>query len=215
MNRWRAGAIVTMLLALGAVDAAAQRGAMRRGGGPGPGLGPEGGAPGIERILRLREDLSLTDAQVEQLEAIRRESVGRRTSHRAEVEELASRLRAGQVEEEAFRERVRALRESTAEEREAERERVDAILDETQRDRLEELNVRARGRMGAAGRGGYAPGMGPGARGWRGGYGPGDVRGPRARMWRRGFGPGGGGPGAWAPMRRGPRFPRWDASQRG
>ncbi|MBM4183528.1 MAG: hypothetical protein FJ207_04785 [Gemmatimonadetes bacterium] len=52
---------------------------------------------GIEAIIRARETLELTDAQIQQLDAIRREMVAQRTAEQAEMAELRSRLAAGQI----------------------------------------------------------------------------------------------------------------------
>lgn len=152
-------------------------------------LAPAGGA-GVEMILRQKERLGLTDAQVTQLDQIREELVAQRTAHQAELAELTSKVRAGELEPSALRERLQARRDSAQELRTKQRERVEAILTDEQKQKVETWGATARGfRMGRQsvlrGRAGVGPGMLPGA--WM-----------RGRMQR--FAPGQRG---WG-MRRGP-----------
>ena len=70
------------------------------------------GAAALERIIRLRDRLELTDDQVSRLDALRSEVVARSGRHAAELDELRSQMRAGTIERSAARERMQALRES-------------------------------------------------------------------------------------------------------
>lgn len=150
--------------------------------------------PGVEAIIRMRERLELSETQVADLDAIRRESVERRSAAAAELTELRSQLAAGLIDRSdvmAFLEQKRDGDRQYATERKA---RVEALLDEAQLESLQELRQRrrafARGRMGLR-RGGQPGfrGRRPGVRGGRPG-----VRGPRrrgplvreGRFWRRG-----------------------------
>jgi len=154
-----------MLAALGASDTSAQS---------------------VEQILRSREELELTEQQVQQLDAIRREMVQERTREQAEMAELRSQLAAGLIRQSqmmAAREERMDGAQARAEQRRA---RIEGVLTEEQRE--EALTLRrqaARDRIagargfGQGGRPGFAPGRGaprgqPGAPGGtrRGGSGP-------------------------------------------
>lgn len=161
--------------------------------------------PGVEMILRERTQLELTDDQVEQLQALREETVQRRTAHRAQMEELRSQVRAGDITMEQLRDVAEARRTAAAEVRRQQRERIDEILTDAQEQKLDEWAGQARAyRMGrmdgmrGAGMRGQRPGMrggqgAMGARGFRrGGAGMDGCPGFGARMGPRGggFGPG-------------------------
>jgi hypothetical protein len=158
-------------------DATAQRGPR---GDRGPELGPQG--DGVEMVMRLRDRLELREDQVEELEELRRETVERRTAHRAQMDELRSQVRAGEMSRADFLEIAQARREASEEVRARDRERIEAILDEEQLQELETVRaelrgfargraVRGQGRRGPgadglrSGRGGACPGGGPAARG--------------------------------------------------
>lgn len=128
--------------------------------------------PGPEMILRLREQLNLTEAQVSRLEALRQESVNRQRERTAEMLDLRSRMLAGQVTREQMQERMRARAEAALAEGQAPGERVRAVLTDQQRLQLAELQVQqlrrqvqmqGRGRAGIRGGGGRE--MRPGQRG--------------------------------------------------
>lgn len=179
-------AVLALAALLVPADALAQRGPR---GERGPAFHGDGDGPGLEMIMRMRERLELTEDQIAQLDAIRQETVARRTAHRAEMDELRSQVRAGQLEREALREAMEARRETAEAMRDATRERVDAILTEAQREELDTL--RREGRAFMRGRAGVR-------RGGRGFDGPRfqrGMRGPRMdfrgrRPFRRGGGPG-------------------------
>lgn len=178
-------------------------------GDRGPGFAERG--QGVEMIMRLRSELELTDEQVERFDAIRQEAVERRTAHQAQMEELRSQVRAGEMTQQEMREIAQARREGAEEVRQQEQERIDAVLTETQRQELETLRAQRRGfamgrasamrgARGQAGRGeGCAMGRAPHA-GFRQG-GPAGPGGPGGAMGPRGPGagpppaPGPGGPG--------------------
>jgi hypothetical protein len=61
-----------------------------------------------EALLRMREQLSLTDAQVSRLEALRQEGVTAQRTRMAEMLETRSQLRAGRITREQVEERARA-----------------------------------------------------------------------------------------------------------
>ena len=122
---------------------------------------------GGEQIMRMRERLELTEDQVNQLDAIRRENVQRRTAEMAEMTEVRSQYAAGLIQ----RSDVMAAmedREATARGRDGQQhERLESILTEGQQETLNRL--RRQNRVSADGR----------ARGMRGRGGPGGFRGDR------------------------------------
>ena len=167
--------------------------------------GPQmaGRGAGIEAIMRMRDQLELTDAQVATLDGLRRSNVERRSAEQAFAAELRSRLAAGQVDRDEFTEQMRERRDASRSVADQSRSEVEAVLTDAQRGELEQLRGRARafaaGRASAMrgnqGAGRRAPGLkrgtpqgrrrGPGAmpgrpgalRGARrgGGFGPGDL----------------------------------------
>jgi Spy/CpxP family protein refolding chaperone len=181
MRRLTGGvALVATVMTLTPLSADAQRGP-RGQRGFGPGIQGQG----VEVIMRLRERLELSEDQIRQLDQIREEAVRRRNAHRAEMEELTSRVRAGQMEAAELRDLARQRREAAKGIRDADRERVEAILTEDQRASLETLRGQAR----AFQRGRQSTMRGRGFRGpdgaWRRGTGT-PRRAPRPGMWRRG-----------------------------
>lgn len=169
------------------------------------------GGAGVELILRQREQLELTEAQVRSLEQLRQEAVQRRTAQQAQVAELSSKVRAGQMEVAEFRAQAQARREAAVEVQKQHRERIEAILTDVQKEKLQAWGTRARafqmGRQSAMRGRGMAPGAawGGGRGGW--GAGAGAWRAPQG-AWAPGL-RGGYAPGVrgqhWAPgMRRGP-----------
>jgi len=185
-------AVLAAMMAVAPLHLQAQRGPRM---GQGPAVGPRGA--GVEMILRQREQLQLTESQVNQLDQLREQAVQRRTAHQAEMTELRSKVMAGEMKPEELRQVMQARRDSAAAISTQQREKVMAILTDAQKQKVEEWQAQARGfRMGrmSAMRGGR-PGM-MGRRGSRGGRG----------MGGRGFGPGmwqGWGPDGMG-LRRGP-----------
>ena len=89
---------------------------------------------GVERVMRLRDELKLTEAQIGQLEEIRRQQVQRSQ----ELMDLRSRLAAGQIDEEVARAQIEERSALLREKAEQLRSRVDSILTQEQRDLLRE-----------------------------------------------------------------------------
>jgi Spy/CpxP family protein refolding chaperone len=135
-NQMGGGLALVALLALGSTALSAQEDRPER-------LGSRGG-PDVEAIMSLRERLELTDQQIEQLDALRAEQVAQRGVRRAEVDEMRSRLRAGQIrrsEMMAFMEERRDAWRTGADDH---RNRVDGILGPEQRESLEQLRTERR-----------------------------------------------------------------------
>jgi hypothetical protein len=95
-----------------------------RGSGPG----------GVERVMRLRNELRLNEAQIGQLEEIRRQQLQRSQ----ELLDLRSRLAAGQIDEEVARSQIEERNTALRKNAEELRSRVDGILTQEQRDLLRE-----------------------------------------------------------------------------
>ena len=131
--------LLTLLAATLLVPAALQ--AQARGpGGDGPGLRDmRDRAPAAERILAVREHLQLRDDQLQELEQMRQEAVGRRVAALGEMEELRSRVRAGDLARDELRALMQASREAAREVREQHRERMEGLLDEEQLEAWREL----------------------------------------------------------------------------
>jgi hypothetical protein len=200
MRRTLGGAaILAAVMALTPLQTIAQQGRMGRMGGRGMGLGLGMTAradslrgPGAEGILRLKDQLALTDDQVKRLDQLREEVVKQRTAHMAQMEELRSKLLAGEIKPEDLRTQMQAQRDATASVRAQQLQRAQGVLNDAQRQKIDELQAQARAfRMGrrSAMRGGRPGVMGGG----RGGMMRGRGFGPRMQpgMWRRGgFGQG-------------------------
>lgn len=134
------------------------RGQQARGGRQG---GEERGMQGIERILGLSTVLELTDAQVQQLNALRVQGLERREAQRAEMARIRSDVAAGQVTREEARERMQALRPEPGQAPLA--PQVQEILTGEQRTKLQELvrNGRRGDMQGRSGRPGGPAGPPP------------------------------------------------------
>jgi len=200
MKRTMGGLVIlAAATAFGAAELSAQRGPGAR-----QGFADRDRGAGVEMIMRMRAELELSDRQIQDLEAIRQEVVQLRTADQAEMAELRSRLRAGEIERSAVRDAMEARAEARHEAANQRRERVDAILDDTQRETLQAMGDRAdafargfamgsRGnRPDIGGRPGFGPRVGrPGLQGRRGGgFAPGRGQGMMQRRGR-GFGPAG------------------------
>jgi hypothetical protein len=198
-------ALLAALVALAPMQVDAQMGPRAARGQT---AGPRGA--GVEMILRQKERLELTENQVKQLDQIRQEAVQRRTEHQAQMAELRSKVRSGQLERDSLWKQVEARRQVATAMQEAQRTRVEGVLNDAQKQKLEQWAGQARafrmgrqsGQRGGQGfgpgmRGGFVPGMGGGTgAGMRGRFGPGmgqqggpGQRGGRGMMRR---GPGGG-----------------------
>ena len=131
-------------------------------------------AQNVERIMRARETLALSEDQISQLDAIRREIVSQRSAERAEMDELRSQLAAGQIRQSQLMAAQEARADAAQSRAEDVRTRIEAVLTEEQRASLELMAARGRG-------GARRPGFAPGGRGGvgRGGLGPIGGRGRR------------------------------------
>jgi Spy/CpxP family protein refolding chaperone len=92
----------------------------------------------VEHVLRLRQDLSLTEQQITQLDALRKEEVTRTLERSQALADLESRVRAGLAEkaelQAAMQSRMAAQLPAAAA-----GERVNSILTAEQRAKLESL----------------------------------------------------------------------------
>jgi hypothetical protein len=124
-----------LTLSLAAPAAGQQPGSPRgaRGEGPRPRAVP------VEAALRHRQQLKLTEQQVADLTALREAGVKARQQHLAQVMELTSRFRAGEVSREEFRQQMHARRDEAAPVGRQQGERLNAILDDTQRTTLRNM----------------------------------------------------------------------------
>ena len=172
-----------LLIGLGDVAAQeppAQRGPRMHGGG------------GPEMVLSVRDQLDLTEDQIAELNQLREQMVGIRTSHRSAMASLRSRLQAGEIDREEMRTSMEAIRSGGPQVHEEMQSRIASILDEEQLASFEELR---QSRQAVRDGRGMRRGGGPGAMRGR----PGAMRGPGMR----GDGPGGMGPDAMRPGGRG------------
>ena len=155
--------VLATLFATGMTDLTAQQ--FRRGSQVRGTQGRQQG--GVESIMRLRERLELTEDQVDQLDAIRRENVQRRTAEMVAMTEVQSQYAAGLIRRSdvmaAMEEREEAKRGRDGQQR----DRLESILTEGQQESLN--RIRRRDRASAGGR----------ARGMRGRGGPSGFRGDR------------------------------------
>ncbi len=145
------------VLTVGVSDVAGQDEERRRG--------PRGGID-VEDIMSLRERLELNEAQIDQLEAWRSERLSRRSEERARMDDMRSRLRAGQIERSEMRTLMEERRDAILRLRDDSRARLEGILNERQLETLDGV-VRER-RAFARGRASAARGGRPGMRGGRG-----------------------------------------------
>lgn len=166
------------MLLIGLGDMAAQEPPAQRGPGMHRGGGPE-------MVLSMRDQLGLTEEQIAELNELREQMVGIRTSHRSAMASLRSRLRAGEIDREEMRTSMEAIRSGGPQVHEEMQTRIASILDEEQLASFEELRQsRQAVRDG---------------RGMRRGGGHGGMGGPGMH----GDGPGGMGPDATRPGGRG------------
>lgn len=140
----------------------------------------DGGAPGVEGILRMRDQLELSDDQVARLDALRSARVQERAVVSSEMAELRSQLRAGTLDRAEARERMNAAAEARRASAEQARAEAESLLTDDQRATVQQLQAQRR-----AFEAGRRSGMREGARGAR----PGRDRPTRNRGAR---GPGGG-----------------------
>lgn len=144
--------------------------------------------PSIEAVMSMREQLSLTENQIADLDELRAESVERRSLAQAEMAEMRSRLQAGQIQRSELMAFVEDRRAESGDLRSEHRSRIEGVLDATQLETLQLRQVRTRSfRRGRASvsRGGQA-GVRSGQRSFRDGRNARGSRGMRARQGVRG-----------------------------
>ena len=127
--------VLTAVLTLGVGDAAAQDEERRRG--------PRG-VIDVEGIMSMRERLELDDAQMDELEAWRVERLARVSEERARMDEMRSRLRAGQIERSEMMTHMQERRDALFRSRSDSRSRLEGILNERQLQTFDGVAVRAR-----------------------------------------------------------------------
>lgn len=151
-----------VLFLVGAVVADQAMAQMGQHGGGGHNLQARVGC--AENALRSSDTLALTEEQTAQLEALRTSCIERQQSHSSEAMELRSRLQAGQITPEEFREARQSRQETAQAARDQTRTRLEAILTEEQMSQLARMQQHAarmagrgfrgqgRGRQGFGGR---------------------------------------------------------------
>jgi hypothetical protein len=137
------GIALAVWIAVGAAEAHAQS----RGGDAGP---RRTGGMDVEAVMALRDRLELTDDQLTALEELRAARVVERSAQAAEMAEMRSRLRAGQIPRSEMMAFIEGRREASAGVADERRAQIEAVLDETQRESLGAF--RDRGRSFARGR---------------------------------------------------------------
>ena len=131
--------------------------------------------PGVEHIMRMQEQLDLSDSQISELDAIRELVVQHRTSREAEITELRSQVMSGQLDRDRMRESAETRRNASEAFNTDIRSRVESILTDDQKEELGDMMGRARafqnGRASAQ-RGQFRQGRSgmQGQRGMRGGH---------------------------------------------
>ena len=98
----------------------------------------------IESIMSLRDRLELSEDQIAQLDALRAAQVERRSVDRAGMDEMRSRLRAGQIERSEMMAFMEERRDARGAEVDDLRSRVDAILLPEQRSELDQYRAERR-----------------------------------------------------------------------
>lgn len=178
--------LCALLLVLGA--GLAQAPMLSAQGAPLGGWGPQGLGPGmgIERIMRMRDALELTDDQVRRFDELRQEVLEHRVERMRQMVELHSEVAAGLVEREEVREQVISLRNGMRETAEQRREQVMAILTDEQKEQLQSARRGPHSGAGGFGLGGH----GHGGRGFRGGFGLDGPARSQFGMFHRGVAPG-------------------------
>ena len=137
---------LTMLLMIFAMPARAQS----QDRLPGPGTLEEiGDLPGTREnsagaILNFRDQLNLSDEQVERVRQVLESDREARDTHRLEVRGLRDQLRDGEITQEEFREKMEMRRSDIGEDRLRNRERLQGILSEEQRTQMQDLRRQAR-----------------------------------------------------------------------
>ncbi len=97
----------------------------------------------VENALRASDTLALTEEQTAQLEALRTSCIERQQSHLSEAMELRSRLQAGQITPEEFREARQSRQETAQAARDQTRTSLEVILSKEQMSQLSQMQRRA------------------------------------------------------------------------
>ena len=165
MNRIKNAALAALMVVT-ALPALAQqpdrdRPQMRGGAG----FNGRGFGGGVEAILRNRESLKLSEAQMSQLEALRKEIVAQRQNEAREMIDLQSRIAAGQLERDEVRKQMESRRDAMRNTMEQRRERMEKILTAEQREQILRQQLRAERMRGPRGRGFARGPQGPPIRG--------------------------------------------------
>jgi len=163
---------------------------------------PPGPRESPEAILRLRDELGLSEQQLQQLRTLRQQAVEERRAQMGEMMDLRSKLVAREITRDDFEKELTRIRDARRSKATTGRGAASQVLTEAQRTKLAEARLRGmRQRMIAMrrfGRGRFGR-MGPWARSrsfgrfgagfGRGGFGPGFRRGPRDGADGRNGGP--------------------------
>ena len=159
-------------------DLAAQRGAR---GGP-DGVGDRQGLQ-VERLMAIAEELDLTEAQLDELDALRQAQLALRQERSNERLRIRSESAAGQLDRADVRERMQEGRAEARANAESVQEQLEGILSIDQREELLELRTQSmRHRRGMRSRGPRGQGMR--GRGMRGPWDGDGDRGMRGRWYR-------------------------------
>ena len=94
---------------------------------------------GVEAALRMRSELKLSSAQINQLEALRKEIVAQRQNEARDMIDLRSRAEAGNLDRDEARKQLEARRDALRESMKQRHEQFDKILTEEQRTELRHL----------------------------------------------------------------------------
>ena len=145
MKRWISFLAVAVAVCVVASDVNAQPGRGQRGGGFGGGPGGPGGFGGggplgVLRDEQAREELGITDDQMQKIQDIQRRQGER-------MRDMFSGLR--DLSDDERRERFADLREKMQEQQEELQKEVDEVLLPQQRDRLKQISLQQRMRFGA------------------------------------------------------------------
>ena len=161
---WVAALVATVAIGMSAeainAQRAGQRGVRQRSGVQMKAVGARRGL-GIERILRQRESLELTEAQVNSLNGLRLQTLESRAAMHAARSRIASDVAAGETTHAEAAGELHDLRNRQREAADEARAAVEDILTEAQQEQLSE-----RRRQGVRGRTGMRR-NGPGQRGPR------------------------------------------------
>ena len=140
MKRMLGGAaLVAAVVALAPVQVDAQRGPQGQRG-----MMNRQAQPGVEHLMRMQEQLELSQDQIDDLDAIRQLVVQHQTSRQAEVAELRSQVMSGQLDRADMRDSAESRRNASEAFSDDIRTRIEAILTDAQKEELGDMMGRAR-----------------------------------------------------------------------